>query len=278
MPRSIKPGTGTAPERGDEKSPDSEADRDRQEVGGTVAAFIDACRRSGHCAQALVELVPLQKTNKDEITTQYSMKDLESIGLLKMDFLALTTLTVIDNAVRRIREEKGIDLDLASHSVDGSEVFELFSEGKTNGMFQFESGGMKTELRRLKPERFEDLIALNALYRPGPMDMIPDFIKRKQGLIEVRYPHPVLEEILKETYGVIVYQEQVMQIASKMAGFSLGEADILRKAMGKKLASVMVSMREKFIDGAQERNCRKGGHPGIRSHGAVCPVRIQQIA
>jgi DNA polymerase-3 subunit alpha len=205
----------------------------------------------------LVELIPLQKTNKDEITTQYSMKDLEAIGLLKMDFLALTTLTVIDSAVRRIREEKGVDLDLSSVSLTDPKVFELFAEGKTNGIFQFESGGMKAELRRLKPERFEDLIALNALYRPGPMDMIPEFIKRKQGLIEVRYPHPVLEEILKETYGVIVYQEQVMQIASKMAGFSLGQADILRKAMGKKKADVMTSMRDKFIQGAVNNNIPK---------------------
>jgi len=201
----------------------------------------------------LVELLPLQKTNKEEITTQYSMKNLETIGLLKMDFLALTTLTVIDSAVRRIREEKNIALDLSSIPLNDPKVFELFSEGKTNGIFQFESGGMKLELRRLKPERFEDLIALNALYRPGPMDMIPDFIKRKQGMIEVRYPHPLLEEILKETYGVIVYQEQVMQIASKMAGFSLGEADVLRKAMGKKKADVMASMRDKFLQGARKR-------------------------
>ena len=200
----------------------------------------------------LVELLPLQKTNKEEITTQYSMKDLEVIGLLKMDFLALTTLTVIDNAVRRIREEKGIQLDLSSIPLTDPQVFALFSDGRTNGIFQFESGGMKAELRRLKPERFEDLIALNALYRPGPMEMIPDFIKRKQGLVEVRYPHPMLEEILKETYGVIVYQEQVMQIASVMAGFSLGEADILRKAMGKKQAAVMLSMRDKFIKGAHK--------------------------
>ncbi len=200
----------------------------------------------------LMELIPLQKTNKDEITTQYSMKDLESIGLLKMDFLALATLTVIDSTVRRVREEKEIDLDLSSIPLTDPQVFELFSEGRTNGIFQFESGGMKAELRRLKPERFEDLIALNALYRPGPMDMIPDFIKRKQGLIQVQYPHPALESILKETYGVIVYQEQVMQIASKMAGFSLGEADILRKAMGKKMASVMVSMRHKFVEGARK--------------------------
>ncbi len=204
--------------------------------------------------EPLVELVPLQKTNKDETTTQYSMKDLEAIGLLKMDFLALATLTVIDSAVRRIREEKKIELDLSSIPLTDPLVFQLFSEGRTNGIFQFESGGMKTELRRLKPERFEDLIALNALYRPGPMDMIPDFIKRKQGLIEVAYPHPMLEEILKETYGVIVYQEQVMQIASKMAGFSLGQADILRKAMGKKMASVMLSMRDKFIAGARKNS------------------------
>jgi DNA polymerase-3 subunit alpha len=202
----------------------------------------------------LVELVPLQKTNKDEITSQYSMKDLESIGLLKMDFLALTTLTIIENTVSRIREEKGIELDLSSIPLTDKKVFELFSQGRTNGIFQFESGGMKSELRRLRPERFEDLIALNALYRPGPMDMIPDFVKRKQGAIEVRYPHPILEEILKETYGVIVYQEQVMQIASKMGGFSLGEADILRKAMGKKKMDIMNSMREKFLEGARKKN------------------------
>ena len=200
----------------------------------------------------LVELVPIQKTNKDEITSQYCMKDLESIGLLKLDFLALTTLTVIDNTVQRVHEETGDNLDLDSIALNDKKVFELFSEGRTNGIFQFESGGMKSELRRLKPERFEDLIALNALYRPGPMDMIPEFIKRKQGAIKVKYPHPVLEEILKETYGVIVYQEQVMQIASRMGGFSLGEADILRKAMGKKNIEIMNSMREKFLEGAHQ--------------------------
>jgi DNA polymerase-3 subunit alpha len=199
----------------------------------------------------LVELVPIQKTNKDEITSQYCMKDLESIGLLKLDFLALTTLTVIDNTVQRVREETGDALDLASIPLTDAKIFDLFSEGRTNGIFQFESGGMKNELRRLKPERFEDLIALNALYRPGPMEMIPEFVKRKQGAIEVQYPHPVLEEILKETYGIIVYQEQVMQIASKMGGFSLGEADILRKAMGKKKLDIMNSMRESFIEGAR---------------------------
>ncbi len=198
----------------------------------------------------LVELIPLAKSNKEELTTQYGMKDLEDLGLLKMDFLALATLTVLDDAVKRVREEKGQEIDLDAVPLNDPAVYALFAEGRTNGIFQFESGGMKSELRRLRPERFEDLIALNALYRPGPMDMIPDFIKRKHGMIEVRYLHPMLEEILKETYGVIVYQEQVMQIASKMAGFSLGEADVLRKAMGKKIAAVMSSMREKFVAGA----------------------------
>jgi DNA polymerase-3 subunit alpha len=200
----------------------------------------------------LLELTPLHKSNKEEITTQFSMKDLESIGLVKMDFLALATLTVLDNTVKRIRKEKGLELDLAALPLDDLQVYSLFSEARTNGIFQFESGGMKNVLRRLKPERFGDLIALNALFRPGPMDMIDDFIKRKHGQIEVRYPHPALEGILKETYGVIVYQEQVMQIASKLGGFSLGEADILRKAMGKKLSSVMTSMRDKFLQGARQ--------------------------
>ncbi|HSW40069.1 MAG TPA: DNA polymerase III subunit alpha, partial [Acidobacteriota bacterium] len=237
--------------------------KQEMESSETISKLIEIARRleglsrhsSTHAAgvviapEPLVELIPLQKTNKDEITTQYSMKDLETIGLLKMDFLALATLTVINNTIIRIREEKGIDLDLSSIPLTDEKVFALFSEGKTNGIFQFESGGMKAELRRLRPERFEDLIALNALYRPGPMSMIPDFIKRKQRQIDIRYPHPLLEEILKETYGIIVYQEQVMQIASAMGGFSLGEADILRKAMGKKMADVMTSMRDKFVAG-----------------------------
>ncbi len=231
-----------------------------------IAKLIEIARRleglsrhsSTHAAgvvvapKPLVDLIPLQKTSKEEVTTQYSMKDLETIGLLKMDFLALATLTVLNDTVNRIREEKGINFELSSIPLTDPKVYGLFSEGKTNGIFQFESGGMKTELRRLKPERFEDLIALNALYRPGPMEMIPDFVKRKHGMVKVQYLHPVLEEILKETYGVIVYQEQVMQIASKMAAFSLGEADILRKAMGKKMASVMTSMGDKFIQGARQ--------------------------
>ena len=203
--------------------------------------------------EPLIELVPLAKTTKDEITTQYSMKELESIGVLKMDYLALTTLTVIDDTMRRVRDEVGVDVNLMSLSLTDQDIYRLFAEGRTNGIFQFESGGMKEELRRLKPTQFEDLIALNALYRPGPMSMIPDFIERRHGKVDVKYPHPMLEEILKETCGVIVYQEQVMQIGSKMGGFSLGQSDILRKAMGKKQKEVMDAYRPKFVDGAKDK-------------------------
>ncbi len=240
--------------------------KEEMEKSPQIAKLIETAKRleglsrhvSTHAAgvviapRPLVELIPLYKSPKDEITTQYSMKDLESVGLLKMDFLALATLTVIDHAVKRVEEETGKKIALESLPLTDPATYALFSDAKTNGIFQFESGGMKAELRRLKPERFEDLIALNALYRPGPMEMIPDFIRRKHGQVQVRYLHPELEEILRETYGVIVYQEQVMQIASKMAGFSLGEADVLRKAMGKKLAHVMKSSEEKFLLGAKK--------------------------
>src|SRR5207247_5690975 len=163
------------------------------------------------------------------------------------------TLTVLDQAVKRIKEEKGTGIDLQKIPLDDPQVFALFADGRTNGIFQFESGGMKAELRRLRPERFEDLIALNALFRPGPMEMIPEFIKRKHGQIEVQYLHPSLEPILKETYGIIVYQEQVMQIASRLGGLPRGEADILRKAMGKKDSAKRKSNREKFVTGAQQK-------------------------
>ena len=209
--------------------------------------------------EPLIELIPLAKTNKDEVTTQYSMKELESIEVLKMDYLGLTTLTVIDNTLRRIREEMGVEVDLESLPLTDPDVYRLFADGRTNGVFQFESGGMKEELRRLKPTQFEDLIALNALYRPGPMSMIPDFIKRKHGDVSIEYPHPMLEEILKETCGVIVYQEQVMQIGSKMGGFSMAQADILRKAMGKKQKEVMDEYRPKFVEGAKNKGVSARG-------------------
>jgi DNA polymerase-3 subunit alpha len=200
----------------------------------------------------LIDLIPLYKSNKDEITTQFSMTDLERLGLLKMDFLALTTLTVIQQTLEQIRRERGEDLDLTRVPLDDPETLKLFCEGRTSCVFQFESSGMRDILRGLQPSRFEDLIALNALYRPGPIKggMIDDFIKRRHGKVRIEYEVPALEEILKETYGVIVYQEQVMQIASKLAGFALGEADLLRRAMSKKKVSGMAAQRNKFLEGA----------------------------
>jgi DNA polymerase III subunit alpha len=205
--------------------------------------------------QPLIDLIPLYKSSKEEITTQFSMTDLERLGLLKMDFLALTTLTVIEQTLEQIKRQHQFTLDLTTIPLDDGLTLQLFCEGRTSGIFQFESSGMRDILRGLQPNRFEDLIALNALYRPGPIKggMIDDFIRRRHGKVKIEYEVPALEGILKETYGVIVYQEQVMQIASALAGFSLGEADLLRRAMGKKKASVMEAQRQKFLEGAKAR-------------------------
>jgi DNA polymerase-3 subunit alpha len=179
------------------------------------------------------------------------MNALERIGLLKMDFLGLTTLTVLDDAVRMIQQNRGITVDLNSLPLDDAATYALFSRGDVTGVFQFESHGMRDILKQYQPSRLEDLTALNALYRPGPIQggMIPDFIARKHGKKEVKYDLPELKEILSETWGVILYQEQVMQIANRLAGFSLGDADILRRAMGKKKAEEMAAQREKFLAG-----------------------------
>ena len=200
----------------------------------------------------ITEFVPLYKTNNDEITTQYEMKGLEEMGLLKMDFLGLITLDVIDGAIKSLRAA-GTDVDLAEIPIEDEDTFRLFQEGRTNGVFQFESSGMKDLLRRSKPAVFSDLVALNALYRPGALDagMVDEFIERKKGKKSIKYLHPALEETLKETYGVICYQEQVMQVAQKMGGFSLGQADLLRRAMGKKDAEEMKQQRQKFVDGCK---------------------------
>ena len=204
----------------------------------------------------LVDLIPLYKSNKDEITTQYAMTDLERLGLLKMDFLALTTLTVIHQALRQIRAQLGVELALEQIELKDEKTFKIFCEGTTTGIFQFESSGMRDILRRLQPSRFEDLIALNALYRPGPIQggMIDDFIDRRHGKFQIENEVPEIEEILRETYGVIVYQEQVMRIANNLAGFTLGEADLLRRAMGKKKKSVMQAQRKQFLSGCKARN------------------------
>ncbi|HUI40593.1 MAG TPA: DNA polymerase III subunit alpha [Terriglobia bacterium] len=204
--------------------------------------------------QPLQEIVPLYKSSKDEITTQYAMDDLEKIGLLKMDFLGLTTLTVLDDCVRMIEATRGEQLDLDTLALDDAATYELLGKGLTAGIFQFESRGMTDILRRARPNRLADLTALNALYRPGPMQMIDDYVARKAGKKRVVYELPQLKEILEETYGIMVYQEQVMQIANTVAGFTLGEADVLRRAMGKKNHDEMVAMREKFLAGARKNN------------------------
>ncbi|HXN73104.1 MAG TPA: DNA polymerase III subunit alpha [Candidatus Acidoferrales bacterium] len=205
--------------------------------------------------QPLTEIVPLYKSSKDEITTQYDMNALGRIGLLKMDFLGLTTLTVLDDAVKMIKHNRGVDFDLTVLPLDDTATYALFARGDTSGIFQFESHGMRDILKRYQPTRLEDLTALNALYRPGPIQggMIDEFMSRKQGKKKVTYDLPQLEEILAETWGVIVFQEQVMQIANRIAGFTLGEADILRSAMGKKKVEVMAAQREKFLTGCAAR-------------------------
>ncbi|HEX4544896.1 MAG TPA: DNA polymerase III subunit alpha [Candidatus Acidoferrum sp.] len=199
----------------------------------------------------LTDVVPIYKTNRDEITTQYDMNALERIGLLKMDFLGLTTLTVLQDAVRMVELNRGVHLDIDNLELDDAETYRLFARGDTTAIFQFESHGMRDILRRYQPTRIEDLTALNALYRPGPIQggMIDDFINRKQGKTKVSFELPQLKEILEETYGVILYQEQVMQIANRLASFSLGEADILRRAMGKKKKEEMAAQRAKFMAG-----------------------------
>ncbi len=202
----------------------------------------------------LDDLVPLYKVTKgdeEQVMTQWDMNVIESLGLLKMDFLGLRTLTVIDDAVKILRHQ-GIDLDLEEIPLDDPETFRIFSEGRTSGIFQFESRGMTDLLRRFKPSRFDELAALNALYRPGAMTLVDEYIQRKQGK-KFTYLAPEMQPILEETYGIIVYQEQVMLIGVAVAGFTMAEADTLRKAMGKKKADVMAKMKEKFVDGAAGR-------------------------
>ena len=204
----------------------------------------------------LKELVPLYKTNKDEIVTQYDMKYLEKLGLLKMDFLGLTTLTIVDNALKLIKKTRGEDLVLDDVPIDDKDTYQrIFSQGLTSGVFQFESSGMKDVLRRYQPERIEDLVALNALYRPGPIKggVVDDFIDRKHGRKKVVYDVIETKPLLEETYGIILYQEQVMQIAQVVGGYRLGEADLLRRAMGKKKVEEMAKQRVHFMEGARER-------------------------
>ncbi len=202
----------------------------------------------------LDELVPLYRDPKSSFPiTQYNWKLVEAAGLVKFDFLGLKTLTVLQKAVALIRRGRGLDIDLPKIPLDDRKTFELLAKADTAGVFQLEGAGVRESLKRLKPDRFEDIMAMTALYRPGPMDNIPTYINRKHGEEPVDYLHPMLEPILKETYGVIIYQEQVLQIAQVMAGYSLGQADILRKAMGKKDKSIMAKQQAEFVAGAVKR-------------------------
>ncbi|MDY6065283.1 MAG: DNA polymerase III subunit alpha [Finegoldia sp.] len=199
----------------------------------------------------IVEYVPLA-VNKDAVITQFNMTELEELGLLKMDFLGLRTLTVISDSIKLIKENREVDVKFDGSEVNDKNVLSIYNKAQTLGIFQFESKGMRNFLKELRPERFDDLIAANALFRPGPMNEIPQYIKNKHNQEKVTYLHPLLEDILKPTYGTIVYQEQVMQIVQKVAGFSLGEADNLRRAMSKKKMEVMEAGRQKFIYGEED--------------------------
>jgi len=209
--------------------------------------------------EPLTAYLPLARSNEDEVITQFPMEDVEGLGLLKMDFLGLRTLTVLRDTMELIRQNRGFKIELDQLPLTDEATFLELQAGHTLGIFQLESSGIRRILVRLKPDKMEDLTALVALYRPGPLGsgMIDDFIKVRHGQKEVSYLHPSLEPVLKETYGVILYQEQVMRIASEVGGFSLGEADLVRRAMGKKKPEVLMAMRERFIDGAMGKGLSK---------------------
>ena len=203
----------------------------------------------------LMELIPVATSKDSELwLTQIDGSNIESAGVLKMDFLGLKTLSILKTALYLIKQNHGIEIDLDTLPLDDEETYQLFQRGETNGTFQFESAGMQKYLRELKPDKFDDLIAMNALYRPGPIAYIPNYIERKHGRQEIVYDLPEMEEFLKDTYGITVYQEQVMLLSQKLAGFSKGDADILRKAMGKKQRAVLDKMKEQFIEGAKKNN------------------------
>jgi DNA polymerase III subunit alpha len=232
-----------------------------------LARRLEGCARhtSVHAAgvvispEPLEELVPVAVSSNQEVTTQFSMSDLEKTGMLKMDFLALTTLTIISDCLKSIKKTLNMGINWSAIPLNDPRSMELFAEGRTEAVFQFESVGMQEICRRLKPKGLEDLAALNALYRPGPLDggMVDDFIERHHGHKSVRYLLPEMKEILSNTYGIIVYQEQIMQLAQKLAGYSLGEADLMRRAMGKKKREEMEKHEAKFIDGAVARGVKK---------------------
>ncbi len=211
----------------------------------------------------ITNYVPVSKAKDDAIITQYDGPMAEMCGLLKMDFLGLKTLSIIKTAVKLVKEVHGIEVDPDEIQLTDEKTYELYQRGDTVATFQFESDGMRKYLRQLKPTNIEDLIAMNALYRPGPMDNIPSFVNRKNGTEKIEYPHEMLEPILKNTYGIMVYQEQIMQVAQKMGSYSLGGADLLRRAMGKKKMDVMQKEKANFVKGAEDQGVDKGVADGV---------------
>ncbi|MBQ2350382.1 MAG: DNA polymerase III subunit alpha [Cytophagales bacterium] len=225
------------------------------------ASILEGCKRQTGLHACGIIIAPDQlihclpvKTDKetDLLVTQYEGSLVDHVGMLKMDFLGLKTLTIIKNTIKMIKRHHGVDIDINNIDLNDKKVLKLFGGGNTVGVFQFESDGMRAWLKKLRPDNIEDLIAMNALFRPGPMQFIDNFIKRKHGQQKIEYPHPLLEPILKNTYGIIVYQEQVMQVAQTIAGYSLAQADILRKAMGKKKPDEMAKQRIAFTRGCEE--------------------------
>src|SRR5258705_3062768 len=227
-----------------------------------IARTLEGCTRhaSVHASAVVIsddpleEHIPLYKDPKrPELINGYAMGPIDKLGLLKMDFLGLRTLTVLANTVALLKEPRGLELSLDGLPLDDAKTYALLSDAKTFGVFQLESSGMREALKGLRPSALEDVIAMVSLYRPGPMELIPDFIARKHGRAKITYEHPAMETFTRETYGIMVYQEQIMQIASEMGGFTMGEADTLRRAMGKKDRDLMAQQRQKFIAGCKER-------------------------
>jgi DNA polymerase-3 subunit alpha len=270
--RLIPLGVGITLDKAMEENPEM---REIYQADASVRKLIDSAKRvegisrhaSTHAAGVVISRdpltrhTPLQQVSKSEgsglVMTQYTMENIARIGLLKMDFLGLANLTILAKARDIVQETRDKNFDLYGLPMDDPKTFALLASGETTGVFQLESAGMRRYIKELKPTCFSDISAMVALYRPGPMEHIPKFIRSKQGLEPITYPHPALEKILEETYGVIVYQDQVLFIVRQFAGYTLGQADIFRKAMGKKIAEVMVKEKSHFITGAKNLGIRK---------------------
>ena len=273
---------GAAPGRADEKRRAGENfDGPRAAFGRVGAPRVDPCCRRGAVQSAVGRALPLFVDKEGGIVTQYEMTWVEKIGLVKFDFLGLKTLTLIHDCLKLIEAARGVKVDIDRLPLDDKKTYRTLCQGNTTGVFQLESTGIREMTVRIRPNCFEDLVAILALYRPGPLDsgMAEDFINRKNGKEKIKYLHPLLETILKDTYGVIVYQEQVMQTAQILAGYTMGDADILRRAMGKKDPEEMAAQRERFVSGAVAKKYRRETrHRNLRPDGNLRALRFQQVA